>query len=83
MSNYDEMVLGVGNSLHPANQEETNYDPNGYEALANTLFNEKMEWMKKAITLEIYIKEIKFLADGMYDNNGLATIISNLLKDVE
>jgi hypothetical protein len=83
MKNYDHDVLGVGNSLHPANQEETNYDPNGYEALANTLFNEKMEWMKKAITLEIYIKEIKFLADGMYDNNGLATIISNLLKDVE
>jgi chromosome segregation ATPase len=24
MSNYDEMVLGVGNSLHPANQEELN-----------------------------------------------------------
>jgi hypothetical protein len=82
MSNYDHNVLGVGNSLHPANQVENN-DPNGYEQLANTLFNEKMEWMKKAITLEIYIKEIKFLADGMYDNNGLATIISNLLKDVE
>jgi hypothetical protein len=80
--NYDHNVLGVGNSLHPANQVENN-DPNGYEELANTLFNEKMEWMKKAITLEIYIKEIKFLADGMYDNNGLATIISNLLKDVE
>jgi hypothetical protein len=75
-------VIGVGNSLHPANQIENN-DPNGYEQLANTLFNEKMEWMKKAITLEVYIKEIKFLADGMYDNNGLATIISNLLKDVE
>ena len=82
MINYDHNVLGVGNSLHPANQVENN-DPNGYEELANTLFNEKMEWMKKAITLEIYIKEIKFLADGMYDNNGLATIISNLLKDVE
>ena len=82
MSNYDNNVLGVGNSLHPANQVENN-DPNGYEQLANTLFNEKMEWMKKAITLEVYIKEIKFLADGMYDNNGLATIISNLLKDVE
>jgi len=80
--NYDNDVLGVGNSLHPANQVENN-DPNGYEQLANTLFNEKMEWMKKAITLEVYIKEIKFLADGMYDNNGLATIISNLLKDVE
>ena len=80
--NYDHDVLGVGNSLHPANQVENN-DPNGYEQLANTLFNEKMEWMKKAITLEVYIKEIKFLADGMYDNNGLATIISNLLKDVE
>ena len=82
MINYDQDVLGVGNSLHPANQVENN-DPNGYEELANTLFNEKMEWMKKAITLEVYIKEIKFLADGMYDNNGLATIISNLLKDVE
>jgi hypothetical protein len=82
MINYDHNVLGVGNSLHPANQVENN-DPNGYEQLANTLFNEKMEWMKKAITLEVYIKEIKFLADGMYDNNGLATIISNLLKDVE
>ena len=83
MSNYDHDVLGVGNSLHPANQEETNYDPNGYEELANTLFNEKMEWMKKAMTLEIYIKEIKFLVDGSSDRNGLATIISNLLKDVE
>ena len=82
MINYDNDVIGVGNSLHPANQVENN-DPNGYEQLANTLFNEKMEWMKKAITLEIYIKEIKFLADGMYDNNGLATIISNLLKDIE
>ena len=82
MINYDNDVIGVGNSLHPANQVENN-DPNGYEQLANTLFNEKMEWMKKAITLEVYIKEIKFLADGMYDNNGLATIISNLLKDIE
>jgi hypothetical protein len=75
-------MLGVGNSLHPANQVENN-DPNGYEELANTLFNEKMEWMKKAITLEVYIKEIKFLADGMAETNGLATIISNLLKDIE
>jgi len=80
--NYDEQVLGVGNSNHPANQVDNN-DPNGYEELANKQFNEKMEWMKKALTLEIYIKEIKFLADGMYDNNGLATIISNLLKDIE
>lgn len=80
--NYDEQVLGVGNSNHPANQVENN-DPNGYEELANKQFNEKMEWMKKALTLEIYVKEIKFLADGMYDNNGLATIISNLLKDIE
>ena len=83
MSNYDEMVLGVGNSLHPANQEESSIDPNGYEALSNKLFNEKMEWMAKAMTLEIYVKEIKFLADGRYDSNGLATIISNLLKDIE
>jgi hypothetical protein len=83
MSNYDHNVLGVGNSLHPANQEETNYDPNGYEALANTLFNEKMEWMKKAMDAEFYLKQIKLLADGLKETNGLAIIISNLLKDVE
>jgi hypothetical protein len=82
--NYDEQVLGVGNSSHPANQEEiVDNDPNGYEALSNKLFNEKMEWMEKAMTLEIYVKEIKFLADGMYDSNGLATLISILLKDIE
>jgi hypothetical protein len=82
MSNYDHDVLGVGNSLHPANQVENN-DPNGYEELANDLFNEKMDLMKRAMDAEFYLKEIKFLADGMKDTNGLATIISNLLKDIE
>jgi hypothetical protein len=82
MINYDHNVLGVGNSLHPANQVENN-DPNGYEELANELFNEKMEWMKKAMDAEFYLKQIKLLADGMRETNGLATIISNLLKDLE
>lgn len=79
--NYDEQVLGVGNSSHPANQVDR--IDNGYEQLANDLFNEKMDWMKKAMDAEFYLKEIKFLADGMKDTNGLATIISNLLKDIE
>jgi len=81
MSNYDNDVLGVGNSLHPANQVDNNVDC--YEELANELFNEKMEWMKKAMDAEFYLKQIKLLADGMKDTNGLATIISNLLKDIE
>ena len=81
MSNYDEMVLGVGNSLHPANQDDNNVDC--YEELANELFNEKMEWMKKAMDAEFYLKQIKLLADGMAETNGLATIISNLLKEIE
>ena len=81
MSNYDEMVLGVGNSLHPANQVNKNVDC--YEELANELFNEKMEWMKKAMDAEFYLLQIKLLADGMKDTNGLATIISNLLKEIE
>lgn len=81
MSNYDEMVLGVGNSLHPANQVDNNVDC--YEQLANELFNEKMEWMKKAMDAEFYLKQIKLLADGRKDTNGLATIISNLLKEIE
>ena len=81
MSNYDHDVLGVGNSLHPANQVDNNVDC--YEQLANELFNEKMEWMKKAMDAEFYLKQIKLLADGMRETNGLAIIISNLLKDVE
>lgn len=81
MSNYDNDVLGVGNSLHPANQ--VGRIDNGYEQLANDLFNEKMDWMKKAMDAEFYLKQIKFLADEMQDRNGLATIISNLLKDIE
>ena len=79
--NYDNDLLGVGNSLHPANQVDNNVDC--YEELANELFNEKMEWMKKAMDAEFYLKQIKLLADGMAETNGLATIISNLLKDIE
>ena len=79
--NYDNDVLGVGNSLHPANQVDNNVDC--YEELANELFNEKMEWMKKAMDAEFYLKQIKLLADGMAETNGLATIISNLLKEIE
>jgi hypothetical protein len=79
--NYDHDVLGVGNSSNPANQEESSCNP--YEQLANDLFNEKMDLMKRAMDAEFYLKEIKFLADGMKETNGLATIISNLLKDIE
>jgi hypothetical protein len=42
-----------------------------------------MDLMKRAMDAEFYLKEIKFLADGMKETNGLATIISNLLKDIE
>jgi len=79
MQNYDEIVLGVENPQHPANQTENN-DPNGYEQLANDLHNEKMELLTKVWRLEDKLNEIKELCEGMSDNNGLAILILNKLK---
>lgn len=78
MQNYDEIVLGVGNSQHPANQRET--DVNGYEQLANDLHNEKMKILTEYLILENKLNEIKELCEGMSDNNGLAILILNKLK---
>jgi len=79
MQNYDEIVLGVGNPLHPANQTE-NSDPNGYEQLANDLHNEKMKLLTKVWNLENKLNEIKALCEDMSENNGLAILILNKLK---
>lgn len=77
--NYDEIVLGVGNSQHPANQKENN-DPNGYEQLANDLHNEKMKLFTQVCELENKLNEIKELCEGMSEKNGLAILILNKLK---
>ena len=82
--NYDDQVLGVGNSSHPANQEEQEYNNlNPYKELSDQLFKDKMDLLKRAMDAEFYLRQIKLLADGMKETNGLATIISNLLKDIE
>ena len=79
MQNYDEIVLGVGNSQHPSNQRENN-DPNGYEQLANDLHKEKMKLFTQVWELENKLNEIKELCEGMSDNNGLAILILNKLR---
>lgn len=78
MQNYDEIVLGVENPNHPANQKET--DVNGYEELAQKLHKEKMKFLTELLQLENKLNEIKQLCEAMSDNNGLAILILNKLK---
>jgi len=78
MPNYDEIVLGVGNSQHPANQKEI--DINGYEELAHNLHKEKMKFLTELLKAENKLNEIKELCEGMSENNGLAILILNKLK---
>ena len=49
--NYDEMVLGVGNSLHPANQEETEIELTIEEQMENEIcdLKRKINQMHNAI----------------------------------
>lgn len=51
MSNYDEMVLGVGNSLHPANQIELDPVLSYEEEMENEIFDleRKNNQMKNAV----------------------------------
>lgn len=72
--NYDEIVLGVGNSEHPANQEQE--DLNGYGELAKELHKDKMRLYDEIFELHSKLNEIKYLCQSLSDN-GLAILILN------
>lgn len=52
MSNYDEMVLGVGNSMHPANQIETEIELSHEEQMENEIaeLEARINQMRNAVT---------------------------------
>ena len=52
MSNYDEMVLGVGNPLHPANQIETDIELSHQEQMEEEIaeLEAKINLMTNAVT---------------------------------
>ena len=80
--NYDEIVLGVQNPNHPANQKdekELTYE----QSLLNQIetLEEMLKNRNEIIQFRIkQLNEIKELCEGMSDNNGLAILILNKLK---
>lgn len=83
MPNYDEIVLGVGNPLHPANQREQDTELTYEQSLLNQIetLEEMLKNRNEIIQFRIkQLNEIKELCEGMSDNNGLAILILNKLK---
>ncbi len=52
MNNYDDQVLGVGNSLHPANQIETDIELSVLEQMENEIIEleARINQMRNAVT---------------------------------
>ncbi len=73
IGNYDHDVLGVGNSLHPAN-----YTDEQIEQMTELQFAEyeRNKYQKQLYDLTTYLKEIC----GRDSENGLAVLIMNKLK---
>lgn len=82
MQNYDEIVLGVGNSQHPANQrdeQELTYEQSLLNQIENleSMVDTRDRIIKFRMT---QLNEIKELCEGMSERNGLAILILNKLK---
>jgi hypothetical protein len=76
---YDEMVLGVVNSLHPANEVTVLDD--AVEQMSELEFAEweRNLYQKRYFDLVTKLKEIQFLCEGM-DENGLSILILNKIQ---
>jgi len=74
--NYDHMIIGVGNSSHPAN-----YTDEQIEKMTDLEYceYERNRYQKRAFDLSNKLNEIKELCEQMQDN-GLAVLILNKLK---
>jgi hypothetical protein len=74
--NYDQMIIGVGNSSHPAN-----YTDQEYEAMTELEFCEydRNKYQQRSFELSIKLNDIKELCESM-EQNGLAVLILNKLK---
>lgn len=86
--NYDNDILGVGNSDHPANQEQIEYETfesnNLWECLDYAKDTKDFELIENAITLqntiiEKTISEIEFLIDT-YHHTDHSLLKNRLIK---
>lgn len=95
MSNYDNDVLGVGNSNHPANQNELTdremltevYNVNSdileifdrAKSDADYYYKRSVEKSKKIIELECFIRQIKETVSP--SGNGICIIVKNQIEN--
>jgi hypothetical protein len=83
MSNYDHFVLGVGNSLHPANQEETEIELTIEEQMENEICDLERKIQELTIRIkyrEAVNKKIVELCQAVCGDN---TYIFNKLKEIK
>ena len=90
MPNYDEIVLGVGNPLHPANQREEQEDfdsVNLKECLDYAKDTKDFEWIETAIimqntAIEKAVLELDFLVNICGDNSMLRNRLKALKREL-
>ena len=80
--NYDEQVLGVGNSSHPANQEETELELTNEEKLENQIDNLKKEIFRLQNILTFRTANNFKVAQICQGASGENTFIYNQLKNI-
>jgi hypothetical protein len=83
MINYDHFVLGVGNSSHPANQEETEIELTIEEQMENEICD--LERKIQELTIRIKYREAvnKKIVELCQAVCGENTYIFNKLKEIK
>lgn len=91
MQNYDDIVLGVGNSQHPANQREEeleNFESvNLQECLDYAKDTKDFEWLETAIMMQNAViekagLELDFLVNICGDNSMLRNRLKALKREL-
>jgi len=77
MSNYDHDVIGVGNSLHPAN-----YTDEQIEEMTELQYAEyeRNKYQKEAHVLKTKLNAIKAMAQSMSEEIGWRKMILDLIE---
>lgn len=77
IGNYDHDVLGVGNSLHPAN-----YTDEQIEEMTELQYAEyeRNKYQKEAHILKTKLLAVKAMAQSMSEENGWRKMILDLIE---
>lgn len=79
--NYDHDVIGVGNSQHPANQEETEQELS-YEELQSLVLDLKSDIRQLTNSMKYRKETNKKIVEACQNACGDNTYVFNKLKDI-